>query len=133
MKSSLKTKIWLYVIIMSCTRFWVNLHLTVAWMSRDSLLETGAKFKWLQWNSKIVIHLRTKWLWVRTPLLSHKKYEKIYRSMADIILWYIEHYFFSIVSKIMTLLSWTEKNNTLEAFTGVSFFHVYENCFVNFV
>ena len=34
--------IWLYVIIMSRTRFRVNLHSTVAWMSRQSLIETGA-------------------------------------------------------------------------------------------
>ena len=30
--------IWLYVIIMPCTRFRVNLHSIVAWMSRNSLL-----------------------------------------------------------------------------------------------
>ena len=35
MKSILKTKIWLYVIIISRTRFWVNLQSTVAWISRD--------------------------------------------------------------------------------------------------
>ena len=34
--------IWLYVIIMLHTRFRVNLHSIVAWMSRHSLLETGA-------------------------------------------------------------------------------------------
>ena len=31
-----------YVIIMSCTGFWANLHSTVAWMWRNSLLEAGA-------------------------------------------------------------------------------------------
>ena len=36
---------WLYVIIMSRTRFRVNLHSIVAWMSRKSLLETGAIFE----------------------------------------------------------------------------------------
>ena len=37
---------------MSRTRFRVNPHSTVVWMSRNSLLETGAhlKFKWLQRN-----------------------------------------------------------------------------------
>ena len=30
--------IWLYVVIMPCTRFRVNLHSIVAWMSRNSLL-----------------------------------------------------------------------------------------------
>ena len=33
---------WLYVIIMSLTRFRVNLHSMVAWISKNSLLETGA-------------------------------------------------------------------------------------------
>ena len=35
--------IWLYVLIMSRTRFRVNPHSMVVWMSRNSLLETGAK------------------------------------------------------------------------------------------
>ena len=35
--------IWLYVLIMSRTRFRVNPHPIVAWMSRNSLLEVGAK------------------------------------------------------------------------------------------
>ena len=34
--------IWRYVLIMSHTRFSVNLHSVVAWMSRKSLLEIGA-------------------------------------------------------------------------------------------
>ena len=36
-------KSWLYVFIMSRTRFRVNPHSIVAWMSRNSLLEAGAK------------------------------------------------------------------------------------------
>ena len=32
---------WLYVLIMSHTRFRVNLHSIVTWMLRNSLLETG--------------------------------------------------------------------------------------------
>ena len=35
--------IGLHVLIMSCTRFRVNPHSIVAWMSRNSLLEVGAK------------------------------------------------------------------------------------------
>ena len=35
--------LWLYVLIMSRTRFRVNPHSVVAWMSRNSLLEAGAK------------------------------------------------------------------------------------------
>ena len=34
---------WLYVLVMSRTRFRVNPHSIVAWMSRNSLLEAGAK------------------------------------------------------------------------------------------
>ena len=41
-----KTHNPLYVLIMSRTRFRVNPHSIVAWMSRNSLLEAGAKF----WN-----------------------------------------------------------------------------------
>ena len=45
--------IWLYILIMSHTRFRVNPHSIVAWMSRSSLLEAGQnlKFKWLQLDS----------------------------------------------------------------------------------
>ena len=34
--------IWLYVIMMPCSRIRVNLHSNVAWMLRNSLLESGA-------------------------------------------------------------------------------------------
>ena len=34
---------WLYVLVMSRTRFGVNPHSIVAWMSRNSFLEAGAK------------------------------------------------------------------------------------------
>ena len=37
--------IWLYVLIMSLTPFRVNLHFTLAWMSRNSLLITGTIFE----------------------------------------------------------------------------------------
>ena len=36
------SEVWLYVLVMSRMRFRVNLHSIVAWMSRNSLLETGA-------------------------------------------------------------------------------------------
>ena len=44
---------WLYVLIMSHTCFSVYPHSIVAWMSRNSLLETDANlnFKWLQLDS----------------------------------------------------------------------------------
>ena len=34
---------WLYVLVMSRTRFRVNPHSILAWKSNNSLLETGAK------------------------------------------------------------------------------------------
>ena len=37
------TKNWLYILVMSCTDFRMNTDSIVAWMSRNSLLETGAK------------------------------------------------------------------------------------------
>ena len=45
--------IWLYVLIMSRTYFRVNPHSIVAWMSRKTLLKSGAisEIKWLQWDS----------------------------------------------------------------------------------
>ena len=39
---STETEIWLFVLIMSRTHFGVNPHSIVAWMSRNSLLETDA-------------------------------------------------------------------------------------------
>ena len=43
-KWSIKTiHYWLYVLVMSRTRFRVNPHSIVAWMSGNSLLEAGAK------------------------------------------------------------------------------------------
>ena len=41
----------LYVLVMSFTRFRVNPHSIIAWMSRNSLLEGGAKVKWNNSNN----------------------------------------------------------------------------------
>ena len=83
----------LYVLVMSRTRFRANPHSIVAWMSRNSLLETwlwvrvplqslklqisrlfqvlttqldylASSARWLS------VHLKTKWLWVRASLQS---------------------------------------------------------------
>ena len=51
----------LCVLVISRTRFRVNPHSIVAWMLRNSLLETGLA-KWLS------VPLRTKWSWVRVQL-----------------------------------------------------------------
>ena len=80
----------LYVLIMSHTHFRVNPHSIVAWMSRNSLLKTGAKSevwvtptrthsllvrKWtLNHLAKLAkwlsVCLQTKWLWVQVLLQS---------------------------------------------------------------
>ena len=78
--------IWLNVLIMSFTRFRVNLHSIVTWISRISLLETcaiskvlsncngnrthnhlGRKRKLSHLAKLASVRLRTKWLWVRLP------------------------------------------------------------------
>ena len=43
--------IWLYVLIISCTRFKVNLHSIAAWMSMYSLFKAG----WSDWNEYLNI------------------------------------------------------------------------------
>ena len=53
--------IWLYVLVMSRTRFRVNPHSIAAWMSRNSLFEAARS-----------VCLRTKSLWVRFQLQSLK-------------------------------------------------------------
>ena len=125
----------LYAIIIPRTRLRVNLHSAVAWMSRNSLLEAGTNLKWQQQDSKCgymknntlwLVDLWTYLLWTRINGMSHKKYEKIFRPTTGIILCSIEVSFFSILSKNMVLLPWTEKNNTFCAFTRISFFNVYE-------
>ena len=84
---------WLYVLVMSRTRFRVNPHSIVAWMSRNSLFKAGAKSEWLSdcnWTrtqshlvrkqtlnhyAKLSVHLQANWFWVRVQLqslLSHK-------------------------------------------------------------
>ena len=44
-KRKFQNYVWLYVLVMSRTRFRVNPHSIVVWMSRNSLLEAGAKFE----------------------------------------------------------------------------------------
>ena len=56
--------LWLYVVIMSRTRFEVNLHSIVAWISRNSLLETDTISKvWVISTGievrELHVHLRT--------------------------------------------------------------------------
>ena len=95
---------------------------TPCWKQARSLSDNNGIQSSAKWLS---VHIRTKWLWVGIPLLSHNKYEQIFRSTARFILLVHWAFFFSILSKNM-LLPWTEKNNTLEAFSGISFFRVYE-------
>ena len=58
--------IWLYDLIMSRTLFGVNPHSIVAWMSRNSLLEAGAKSEvylsdchWTRTRRHHLVHKRT--------------------------------------------------------------------------
>ena len=62
-------KVWtvrtgLYVIIKSCTHFRVNLHSTVAWMSRKSLLKRSQylNFKWQQRDSNAQLLRLYPWI-----------------------------------------------------------------------
>ena len=84
--------VWLYLLIMSRTRFRVNPHSIVAWMSRNSLLEAGPKsevlsdWNWTRTQNHLVrnralnhlakltkwlsVRFRTNWFWVRVQLQS---------------------------------------------------------------
>ena len=105
------------------TRYLDKYQGTPCWKQAQGLSDNNGIQSLAKWLS---VHIRTKWLWVRIPLLSHNKYEKIFRSTARFILWSIKLlFFFSILSKNI-LLPWTETNNTLEEFSGISFFLVYE-------
>ena len=74
-------KFWLYVIIMSRTRFRVNLHHIVAWMPRNLLLETGAIFEvlatatWLE--SSTTVRKRTLHGWSTNVIPSHSCFSNI--------------------------------------------------------
>ena len=74
--------IWLYVLVMSRMHFRVNPHSIVAWMSKNSLLETGMKSEVLSdcngtrthnhlLCKRKLSHL-VKWLWIWVPLQSLK-------------------------------------------------------------
>ena len=104
------------------TRYLAERQGTPCWKQASSLSDNNGIQSLAKWFS---VDIQTKWLWVRISLLSHIKYEKIFRSTARFIFLVHWAFFFSILSKNM-LLPWTEKNNTLEAFSGISFFHVYE-------
>ena len=136
MESILKTKIWLHVIIMSRTRFGVNLQSTVAWMSRDfwkqvqSLSDCNGTQNLAKWLS---VHLRTTWLRVRILMLSHNKYKKIFRSTVGIILWSTEHYLFSILSKNVVCCHEQKKIILLKHLLGLVFSMFMKHCFLNFV
>ena len=81
---SLNKQFWLCVLIMLHTRFRVNLHSVVPWLSRNSMLETETilTLEWLQRDSNsqlailvkwLKVCLLTTWLWVWMPLYSLKQ------------------------------------------------------------
>ena len=68
----------LYVVFMSRTHFRANIHSLGPWMSRNAFLETDAiseicvnTVEISTQNASQSFRLRTKWLWVWIPLLSH--------------------------------------------------------------
>ena len=105
-------------------------------MSRDSLLETGATLS--DWNEIqnlakwLSVYLRTKWLWARISMLSHNKYEDIFRSVAGIIVWSTEHYFFQYSLKNYDTAAEKKTKKLLKHFLGLAFFMFMKYCFVTF-
>ena len=90
------TYIFLYLLVMSRTRLRVNPHSIVAWMSRNSLLEAGAKSEGeVTTNTKwFWVRLRTKWFWVRVQLQSRTFFltsyvKHIFRGITDNNAWQI--------------------------------------------
>ena len=121
-KSSLKTKIWLYVSIISRTRFRVNLHSAVAWISRNSSLETGEKFKWQQRNSKYIIN--------NCYTINMKKYlhprQGSYFGPLNFI-------FSALSQKIWYSCHEQKKIILLKHLLGLAFLMFMKYCFLNFV
>ena len=128
MKSSFKTKIWLYVITMSRPRFRVHVHLIFDWLSRDSFLETGAnvsdtmEFKvWL--NGGVFIYELSSCGF--ESRCCHTINMKNYLDPRQVS-FFDPLGFFSAFSQKIYCCHEHKKNNTLETFSGISFFHVYE-------
>ena len=136
MKSILKTKIWLYVIIMSRTRFWVNLQSTVAWMSRDcwkqaqSLSDCNGTQNLAKWLSD---HL-----WIRgcgfefrcRHTINLKKYldPRLRPSFGSLSI------IFSVFSQKMWCCCHKQKKMILlKHLLGLAFFMFMKYCFVDFV
>ena len=71
-----------YVIVISRTRFRVNLHSIVAWMPRSKQAQ-NLKVKWLQLDSNpwLSVLLRTKWFWVPVQLQS------LYKDFISSVQW----------------------------------------------
>ena len=67
--------IWLYVLVMSHTRFRVYPHSVVAWMSSNSLLEAGVK-------SEVLSDCK----WTRT--LKHLVHKQILNHLAKLVKWW---------------------------------------------
>ena len=128
MKSSLKTKIWLYVITMSRPRFRVHVHSIFDWLSRDSFLETGAKFKWhngiqsLANGGVFIYELSSCGFESRCCHTINMKNHLDPRQVS----FFDPLGFFSAFSQKIYCCHQQKENNTLETFSGISFFHVYE-------
>ena len=111
------------------TRYLAECQGTPCWKQAWSLSDNNGIQSSAKWLS---VHIQTKWLWVRIPLLSHIKYEKIFRSTARFIL--LVHWtFFSVFSQNMCCCHEQKKIILLKHLVGLAFFVFRKYYFVNFV
>ena len=112
------------------TRYLAKYQGTPCWKQAQGLSDNNGIQSLAKWLS---VHIRTKWLWVRIPLLSHNKYEKIFRSTARFILWSITLLFFSAFSQKTYCCHEQKQIILLKNLVGLAFFLFMKYYFVNFV
>ena len=112
------------------TRYLDKYQGTPCWKQAQGLSDNNGIQSLAKWLS---VHIRTKWLWVRIPLLSHNKYEKIFRSTARFILWSIKLLFFSAFSQKTYCCHEQKQIILLKNLVGLAFFLFMKYYFVNFV
>ena len=102
---------------------------TPCWKQARSLSDNNGIQSSANWLS---VNIRTKWLWVRILLLSHNKYENIFRSTARFIL-LVNEPFFSVFSQKICCCHEQKKIILLKHLVGLAFFVFMKYYFVNFV
>ena len=111
------------------TRYLAKYQGTPCWKQAQGLSDNNGIQSLAKWLS---VHIRTKWLWVRIPLLSHNKYEKIFRSTARFILWSIKLLFFPAFSQKTYCCHEQKQIILLKNLVGLAFFLFMRYYFVNF-